>query len=314
MDLKTILASLSLAIVLTSCASDDDSLPGDPPGPAVHSFSPAQGMMTDVITIEGNNFSPVVLDNIVQFNNAPATVQSASVEKLVVVVPDSARTGKIKVTVGGKATTSQQEFTILSPSVESISDTLTSPGRSLQIKGQRFLPSTDLMRVYVGTAPAEITAAEATSLTVIIPDVSGANNVTVQVGTQKASSEKTIEVCNGHPELVISDINISSITATDVTFSCKLTNIGNAALDLSRMIMQNYASADKMKNAGDAAAGGLILDAGGVLEQDEFHVVEWTSNVDHDIHQYLIITVFEKEGQVVGECRIDNNEVAKLIE
>src|SRR5688572_2489236 len=97
----------SVLVMIKSCSSDNETFPPDLPEPMLVSFSPVEGILGHTVTITGKNFSTVAVENVVQFNGTPAQVQSASTESLTVVVPDSATTGKIRVTVGGKASTSE---------------------------------------------------------------------------------------------------------------------------------------------------------------------------------------------------------------
>lgn len=70
--------------------------------PVISSLDPARGSQRDSVTISGEYFSPVALDNKVAFNGAPATVTAASESQLEVLVPDEASSGDVTVTVAGK--------------------------------------------------------------------------------------------------------------------------------------------------------------------------------------------------------------------
>jgi hypothetical protein len=314
--LKHYSALLWLPFCLLSCDVDDQTPPQGIPDPEVLTFSPDEGQMTQTVSLHGKNFSPILLDNIVQFNGTPAFVQSASPELLTVIVPDSATTGKITVTVGGKASTSEDSFTILSPAITGIFPPIGSPGLKVLIEGAHFLNNISHDHVFVGSSKATTLNATPTLLEVEIPEDATTGKIVVQVGTQKAVASDHFEICGGMPELIISHVTIKATNdqKTELSFSCRLTNVGDVDLDLATLAMQNYVSSDATYDVGDLAAGGWILDAGGVLQQGESYETTWSANADYSARPYLIVTVFAKDGQELNECNTANNVATKLIE
>jgi YD repeat-containing protein len=79
---------------------------------AIFSFTPQQGPVGTVVTIQGQGFSATPSDNTVRFNGASAEVTSATTTILVAIVPLGATTGPITITVGGATATSSQNFTV----------------------------------------------------------------------------------------------------------------------------------------------------------------------------------------------------------
>jgi hypothetical protein len=303
-------------LLCLSCASDDETPPPNLPDPSIIGFSPAVGILGDIVTVQGENFSVEKLDNIVQFNGIPAAVQSATTNVLTVVVPDSATSGKIKVTVAGKAVSSADDFTVLTPTIGSVTPLVASPGLSIFIAGTNYSTVPGKNVVYVGGAKANVVASDGMNMEVEIPDAATTGKVVVNVGTQKAVSAEEVMICSSKAELVVSDIEITSTNAekTSFSFTCTITNFGIQPLDLADMLLQNYVSADELYGGGDMPAGGFILDAGGVLQQGQSYEVSWTSNADYSAHPYLIVTVAAKDGQEARECTFANNVAAKLIE
>jgi hypothetical protein len=306
----------SVMVVIHSCSSDDETFLPELPEPILLGFNPTKGILGHTVTISGENFSPVAVENVVQFNGTPAQVQSASTESLTVVVPDSATTGKIKVTVTGKASTSQGDFTILSPTIEDITPMIGSPRLSLHITGTNFSANPASNRVLIGSTEATIQSSTVNELVAEIMDGSMTGNVTVKVGTQKSVSTTPFEVCDGSAELIISNIIITSTNAerNQISFSCQLTNVGNVSLDLTKMVMQNYVSADAVRDPGDSPAGGWILSGGGILSQGATYSTTWSSNVDYSAEPHLIVTVYVKDGETVNECNPGNNYAVQIIE
>lgn len=76
------------------------SLPGNN-GLAIISFSPQQGPVGTVVTIQGQGFSTTPADDSVQFNGTPASVTGATATSLTVISPTGATTGLISVTASG---------------------------------------------------------------------------------------------------------------------------------------------------------------------------------------------------------------------
>lgn len=306
-----------LCIVLASCSDDGDTIPqSDLPAPIITTFSPAQGIAGNSVTISGDHFSPTAVDNIVQFNGTPAVVQSATSKLLTVIVPDSATTGKLKVTVAGKASTSAEDFTILSPAIESIEPMIGSPGLTVKITGENFSLNEASNTVRVGNDLMEILSATATQIDFQIAEGSSTGRLVLQVGTQRTASPGDFEICDGVPELIISDIVITSTNASmdQLSFTCRLTNVGNVDLDLSQMVMQNYVSDDATYDYSDSPAGGWVLDSGGVLAQGESYENTWSANVNYSAKKNLIVTILAKDGSPLQECNTSNNSATKAIE
>ncbi len=69
--------------------------------PVIHNIEPDHGPVGTLVTINGENFSPVTFENQVWFNSAygRAEVLEASTTMLMVVVPDDAQTGAIEIGV-----------------------------------------------------------------------------------------------------------------------------------------------------------------------------------------------------------------------
>jgi hypothetical protein len=80
--------------------------------PSIISFTPNNGMVGNLVTINGSNFSPIGADNTVQFNGSPAVVKGVHPGQLYVLVPAGATTGTISVTNSGGTVTSSTPFTV----------------------------------------------------------------------------------------------------------------------------------------------------------------------------------------------------------
>ncbi|QEC40954.1 IPT/TIG domain-containing protein [Pseudobacter ginsenosidimutans] len=97
---------LSAAFAITSCKKDSDTTTPKPPPDTtlkISSLSSTSLHYGDTIAINGNNFSPTPANNIVTINNVAATVFSATITQLKVIVPAVGNsTGEVKIIVGSQ--------------------------------------------------------------------------------------------------------------------------------------------------------------------------------------------------------------------
>jgi sugar lactone lactonase YvrE len=99
---------LLCAFSMLSC-SDDDERSAAPP--EVASVSPSEGPNATLVTINGTNFSTTLAENVVTFNEKPATITAASATQLTVSVPPAAGSGPIVVKSSGRSATNLPTFT-----------------------------------------------------------------------------------------------------------------------------------------------------------------------------------------------------------
>jgi surface protein len=114
MNLKKLALSLLAVAALWSCSKDDG--PSTPTGPTVTSFTPEQGPVGTLVTVNGTNFATTAAANTVKLGSATASISGTpTATKLTITVPQGATSGKISVTVGGKTDTSTKTFTVTEP-------------------------------------------------------------------------------------------------------------------------------------------------------------------------------------------------------
>jgi hypothetical protein len=157
--------------------------------PAIASLSASNGFISSSLTITGTGFDTTAANNTVKFGTTAATVTAATATSLTVTVPAAiSGTQNVTVTVGGQTNAGTHNYAV-TPSITSLSATSGVSGDSITLNGTGFDTTPANNTVKFGTTPATVTAATATSLTVTVPTaVSGAQNVTVQVGTQTSAS------------------------------------------------------------------------------------------------------------------------------
>lgn len=158
------------------------------PPPVISTVEPASAKVGDEVTITGSNFSTTASENIVKFNGIRASVSSATATTLVVVVPEGATTGVLKVNVNGQEVTGP-DFTIIPPpTISAISPSSGKIGDNITITGANFsiAPSNNIVK-FNGT-PATVTSATATQLEVSVPSGATTGVITVEVNGMTATS------------------------------------------------------------------------------------------------------------------------------
>jgi hypothetical protein len=94
-------ATGSVIVTVNSLASTGVTFTVTVPTPTITSLSPTSGTVGTTVTITGTNFGTTQGTSTVKFNGVTATVSSWSATSIVVLVPASAMTGNVVVTVGG---------------------------------------------------------------------------------------------------------------------------------------------------------------------------------------------------------------------
>lgn len=310
LKLSMIFSMAILSTFIVSC-SDDENEPEPPPSVSIGSFTPDSGPTGISVTIAGENFSTTLSENKVEFNGVSATITSATKTSLVVTVPASATTGKVKVTTNGKSATSINDFTIPEPSITAVSHTIAAPGVSVTISGENFSPVAENNIVKFNGVTGVVTDVSEGALTVTVPEGATPGTISVTVGGNSATSTSELEICTGMAELVISDVVVSNTSgATSYTVKFTITNVGAADADVSKMTMQNYVSEDDAYGAGDLAASGYTLVSAPVLAPGESFTTDnygcgISAGGNTTSHPYLAITLFGS----IDECNDDNNVV-----
>jgi hypothetical protein len=282
----------------------------------ITAFSPESGAHGTEVTITGTSFSATPSENIVEFNGVAATVSAATSTELTVSVPAEATSGKITVTIDGRTTMSATDFTVPPAVITSFFPPIAATGISVAITGTNFSPVAENNTVKFNGVDATVTAASPTELTVTVPAGATAGPLTVEVGLSTATSAENFELCSGSPELVISDVVISNVAgATSYSVSFKITNTGAVDADMTKMVIQDYASADAIHEGNDLAAGGTFLPSASIIAPGQSYTMPnfnaSMSGGNTASHPYLVITLFDSPDGSVPECNIDNNIVIK---
>jgi len=156
--------------------------------PTISSISPTSGDANTVVTITGTNFKLVPADNIVKFNGVVAVVQAATISTLTVIVPVGALTGTITVsTMDGTATSSVFTVSPL-PTITAISSSSGWYNNILTITGTNFSAIATNNSVSINGVQAIVQSATLTTITVLVPPMSGIKTGTVDVITHSGKA------------------------------------------------------------------------------------------------------------------------------
>jgi len=161
-----------------------DSTPGPTP-PTFTDFSPVTAFIGDTITITGTNLGTNINALNIAFGSAGATVVSVSNTSAKVIVPDDIEqaSSKIQLTVNSAAISSDKNFTLKAPVIESLSYTEGFPGQTIKITGKGFRNSYKFNQVTFGTYSIDKGAVTPgnTVLTMHAPGKAQAGNYAISV-------------------------------------------------------------------------------------------------------------------------------------
>jgi hypothetical protein len=195
-----ILMMIGVALSVSNCKSDEEEEKLVPP-PEIISFTPESGGEGTTVTIEGNNFSSIVEENQVTFNQVTGVITAATKTSLTTTVPPGASSGKIVVTVGEKSAVSSNDFQVLpSPTITSFSpasgympaEGVT--GTSVIITGTNFSATAVNNIVKFNGVDATISVATTTELTTTVPSGASTGKITVSVNGITATSTNDFTV------------------------------------------------------------------------------------------------------------------------
>ena len=152
-------------------------------GVAVFAFTPQGGPVGQIVTIQGQGFSPNLSTDTVKFNGVTAVVTAATSTNLTVTVPASVQSGLISVSVSSQSANSDTSFTVTSGAITAIS-VLPSAPLYLQSGAQQQFTATATFAN--GTQQAITTSAAWSSsnpVAAAISNMTGSNGLAMLAGT-----------------------------------------------------------------------------------------------------------------------------------
>lgn len=95
--------------------STGGTLSPSPSLPTISSFTPTSGPVGTPLSIVGTNFDPVLTGNAVSVNNVACTVLASSPTQISTAIPNTATTGRVRVTTSAGTATSSTDLTVTVP-------------------------------------------------------------------------------------------------------------------------------------------------------------------------------------------------------
>jgi hypothetical protein len=177
-----------------TATSADDFTVIPPPPPAISGFTPANGPVGTLVTINGSNFNGTTS---VRFNGVAATSFSIkSATQIQATVPSSATSGKVSVTNAGGTTTSASSFMVTvaapPPTISSFTPLSGPVGTEVTINGTNFVGVTGLK--FNGVAASSFTIESATRIRAQVPTGATSGKISLTTVTGAASSSLSFTV------------------------------------------------------------------------------------------------------------------------
>jgi hypothetical protein len=151
------------------------------PAPSIASLSVTSGAVGTAVTITGGNFVSTQGSGTVTFNGTPATVTSWSATSIAVTVPSGATSGTVVVFASG-VNSNGVSFTVLNPSITSLSPTSGAIGTGVTITGANFGSTQGSSSVSFNGTTAALTSWSASNIVATVPSGATSGNVIVTVG------------------------------------------------------------------------------------------------------------------------------------
>ena len=198
--MKAFFTKISLILltisILWACGKDDSPEEPYDPNPTIASFEPLSGKVGAEVVISGKDFGSNPPKNSVKFGNVEAKIKMASVQKIWVEVPEGAVTGKISVTAHGKTVTTDQDFSVISDSPQSIElDNTELVMYPYPFYAKTLSVTTDISGSTVEWSSSDVTVATVDENGNVMPLGVGETTITATVG--EATAECTVTVKDG---------------------------------------------------------------------------------------------------------------------
>lgn len=167
-------------------------------GPVLLNITPKQGTWGDTIKITGKYFTKIRDDINVKFGEFSSRIISNNDSIIVCLVPENipGKTVPLTVTATGKFTQSAENFSLLSPSIESINPSQGSFDDIITLYGTYFNPAIQKNIVKFNNVPAEVTEVSRTSIKVKVPRTlkDTVSAITVSVNLQLSNTDKLFKL------------------------------------------------------------------------------------------------------------------------
>lgn len=165
--------------------------------PVLSSFSPAEGMVGQTVTLSGEHLQAELIEEI-RLGHLTCEILSSNSSTLTVRVPAAAATGKFQIrTKGGEALSSAAYTVWYAPGITGLSKQTDIVGARITITGEHFAADKARNQVRFGQALAEVLEASPQQLTVRVPEGAASGFISVETPGGKATATTTFEVIPG---------------------------------------------------------------------------------------------------------------------
>ncbi|MFD1185697.1 DUF7619 domain-containing protein [Pontibacter rugosus] len=156
--------------------------------PVLNSFSPAEGMVGQTVTLQGQHLQPELLEA-VRLGNAECEVITHSGNAITVRVPAGAKTGTFGIsTRGGEAVSTSSYVVWYSPAISGLSKDTDIVGASVTVTGDNFAADRARNKVLFGQVEALVLEASPLRLVVRVPEQAESGLITVETPGGQAAT------------------------------------------------------------------------------------------------------------------------------
>ena len=187
-------------------------------------FSPNSGPVGTRVTITGAGFSATAANNAVTFNGVSATVESATANQLVAVVPAGATTGPIGVTSPSGNAVSAASFIVgpgSAPTISGFTPTIGVAGSAVTITGTNFETAPGGNKVGFNGSLGAVSSATTTTIGAVVPSTATSGHISVTTPNGRAVSSGDFFVPPS--PYTAADVEVTGRMATGDTLAVPIT-------------------------------------------------------------------------------------------
>ncbi len=171
---------LLVVLIALGIACRKDNNDSGKPAFEIKSFWPNSGNAGTIVTISGQGFGAKAGDNEVDFNGTPARVVDVRDSMLIVLSPETGKTGVVSVKVGDKKL-DLGTYTYQQLSLRNVSPLNGPAGTNISIRGEGFSSLNAPARVTVNGKASLVTSVNDTLLVAAVPEAAGSGKIAVTV-------------------------------------------------------------------------------------------------------------------------------------
>ena len=183
----------AIKVTVNSVASNQDQV-FTVPNPLIAGITPSSGPVGTTVQISGSGFGASQGSSTLQFHassgNSNASVTSWSDSSITATVPSTATSGNVLVTVGGVTTSSNVQFTVPPPQVNSITPSNGIAGTQITVSGSGFQATKGTSTLVIGSYTVTTTSWNDSQIVGTVP--SGAITGPVRVSVNNVSSNQDV--------------------------------------------------------------------------------------------------------------------------